>query len=157
MQRSAAAKEMAPVHAAGAVAEPSGGGSARSEILQIDGLRDRGREAERPRKRNEATTIFITGPILRSGYEASPIYGKLFLILQPFGSLKMAGRKTHAVPFSDDHGLAFLTLAFLTSDSIFMPELGVRLTGSKLGQEVVQTCSPRKPATTTTTTITPMM
>jgi hypothetical protein len=73
-------------------------------------------------------------------------------MLQPFGSLNMAGRKTHAVPLSDDHGLAFLT-----SDSIFMPELGVRQTGSKLGQEVVQTCSPRKPATTTTTTITPMM
>jgi hypothetical protein len=46
-KRSAAAKEMAPVHSAGAVAEPSGGGSARSEILQIDGLRDRGREAEK--------------------------------------------------------------------------------------------------------------
>jgi hypothetical protein len=39
---SAAAEEIAPVHATGAVAEPSGSGLAGSEILQIDGMRDRG-------------------------------------------------------------------------------------------------------------------
>jgi hypothetical protein len=41
-KRCAAAEEIAPVHAAGVVTEPSGSGPARSEILQIDGLRDRG-------------------------------------------------------------------------------------------------------------------
>src|SRR5580704_8821434 len=47
--------------------------------------------AERPRKRNEATTIFVTGPILHSGCEA---FSDLWEALSDaFGSLKMAGRK----------------------------------------------------------------
>jgi hypothetical protein len=41
-KRSAAAEEIAPAHAAGAVTESSGSGLAGSEILQIDGLCDRG-------------------------------------------------------------------------------------------------------------------
>jgi hypothetical protein len=41
-KRSAAAEEIAPVHAAGAVTKSNGSGPAWSEILQIDGLRDRG-------------------------------------------------------------------------------------------------------------------
>jgi hypothetical protein len=46
-ERSAATEEIAPVHAAGGIAEPGGSCPTGSEILEIDGLRDRGREAEK--------------------------------------------------------------------------------------------------------------
>jgi hypothetical protein len=46
-KRSAAAEEIAPVHASGLVAESGRGGPTWSEILKIGALRDRGREAEK--------------------------------------------------------------------------------------------------------------
>jgi hypothetical protein len=42
-QRCAAAEQIAPVHAAGAIAELGGGRLARGQILHIDGAGDRGR------------------------------------------------------------------------------------------------------------------
>jgi hypothetical protein len=92
-KRSAATKEIAPIHAAGAVAEPSGSGSAGSKISQIDGLRDRGREAEKEERGYDYLRHWSHPSLwLRS---VSDLWEGLS---DAFGSLKMAARKTHAIP-----------------------------------------------------------